>query len=108
MFAQCIIAAQLIDIGNGVKCAGAMQRDALSYAFSISVVLLAFAIGTLNKFFVGVSLAIYACYAVWVFLGDEWHASGRPDARTTVAAAQASLYGVRASLANFKDAVTRW
>lgn len=45
MFVQCIVAAELISMGNGVKCAGATLRDVGVYCISIFSVLLAFAVG---------------------------------------------------------------
>lgn len=98
MFAQCVIAAQLIEIGNGVKCGGAMVRDASAYSFSIFIVMVAFAVGTINRAFIAVAVAIYAVYVVWVFVGDEWHAHGRPDVQT-------SLTKVQSSISNIKDAL---
>lgn len=31
-----------------------------------------------TRWFVGGAITLYALYAAWVFLGDEWHARGRP------------------------------
>ena len=49
MFVQCIVAAELIAMSNGAKCAGAMMRDVGVYCVSIMSVLIAFWIGKVGQ-----------------------------------------------------------
>jgi len=98
MFAQCIIAAQLIRIGGGVRCGGAMLRDAAVYCLAIAALLLAYGIGSVNRVFLGLCIAIYVAYVAWVFGGDEWHAAGRPGLAAALARARNSLAHLTDSL----------
>jgi sodium/potassium/calcium exchanger 6 len=90
MFVQCVVGAQVVSIasarqargggsGGGVRCAGAMMRDA--GVFSVAALSLALALhsGSVGRGYVAWSVALYALYVAWVFAGDEWHAAGRPD-----------------------------
>jgi sodium/potassium/calcium exchanger 6 len=56
LFVQCIVAAELVQMGGGVKCAGAMYRDVSVYCLSIVSVLIAFMTGHVSAAAVGVSL----------------------------------------------------
>ena len=48
MFVQCVVASELIRVCNGVKCGGAMFRDASVYMLGITCVLIAFALGQVS------------------------------------------------------------
>ncbi len=50
MFVQCIVAAELVAMGGGAKCGGAMMRDVGVYSISIFSVLIAFTIGRVSVF----------------------------------------------------------
>lgn len=54
------------------------MRDIGFYAVSLAGVTASFASGKLTRWFVALALFLYFVYALWVFLGDEWHERGRP------------------------------
>lgn len=45
LFVQCIVAGELVAMGRGVKCRGAMMRDVGVYCVSITSVLVVFMLG---------------------------------------------------------------
>ena len=78
MFVQCIVASEVIRISQGTHCRGATMRDVGFYAVSLAGVAASFSSGKVTRWFVALALTLYCVYALWVFLGDEWHERGRP------------------------------
>lgn len=76
----------------GVKCRGATLRDVAAYSCALLLVLATFAGGSVTHLFVAGAAVLYACYVVWVFLGDEWHEAGRPKPRAVLHALRDSLH----------------
>ncbi|GLI68437.1 hypothetical protein VaNZ11_012853 [Volvox africanus] len=83
MFVQCIVASEVMRASRGpVKCRGATLRDLGIFIASVVLVLTSFAYGRITHWFIVGAVLLYMTYAVWVFLGDEWHERGRPEAGT--------------------------
>ncbi|KXZ55820.1 hypothetical protein GPECTOR_2g1371 [Gonium pectorale] len=94
MFVQCVVASEVMRASRGpVKCRGATLRDVAIYSASVLLVLAAFWHGRIGNWFIACAALLYLTYAVWVFVGDEWHERGRPAATTVWAGFRSAVEG---------------